>query len=166
MVFDPKGKRLAYGDGAGNVVVWDLAANRPVQKFETGSTIRSLLYLDRVRSLVTHGKNAVFLFNLESGKLQRKIDLAGGEIRRLVADDGRNRLVVGLESGAVGALSLPDLTPGVRVENGHEGRWSQAHGLGCRNRLFGPEESSVRPEGPFLTAQGEALGWFCPPPIS
>jgi eukaryotic-like serine/threonine-protein kinase len=120
LVFDPTVERLACGDMAGNVVLWDLATSRPVQQFATGSTIRSIVFLDRPRILVTHGKDAVFFFNLETGT-ERKVDLAGGGIRKLVADRQRSRLVVGFENGALGSLSLPDLTPGPRLENAHEG---------------------------------------------
>ena len=121
MAFDPTGKRLASGDLAGNVVVWDLATSRPIQQFATGSEVHSVIFLDRPRSLVTHGKDAVLLFNLESGKLEQKVPLASGSIRRLVADQARSRLVVGFKSGAIASLSLPDLTPGPRLEKAHNG---------------------------------------------
>jgi serine/threonine protein kinase/WD40 repeat protein len=121
LAFDPTGERLACGDAAGNVVLWDLATSRPVRQFVTGSEIRSIVFLDRPRSLVTHGKDAVLLFNLESGKLERKVELAGGNIRRLVAERARSRLVVGFSSGAIASLSLPDLTPGPRLEHAHDG---------------------------------------------
>ena len=42
-------------------------------------------------------------------------------IRTLVADRARSRLVVGFRSGAIASLSLPDLTPGPRLENAHHG---------------------------------------------
>jgi WD40 repeat protein len=122
LAFDPTGERLACGDAAGNVVLCDLATGRPVQKFATGSGVQSIVFLDSPRSLVTHGKGAVLLFNLESGKLERKVDLAGGAIGRLVADRERRRLVVGFESGAIASLSLPDLTPGTRLESADDGK--------------------------------------------
>jgi eukaryotic-like serine/threonine-protein kinase len=121
LAFDPTGQRLACGDDAGNVVVWDVATSRPVKKFVTGSPIWSIVVLDRPRSLVTHGKDAVLLFDLESGQQERKVDLAGGKIRMLAADRARSRLVVGLESGAIGSVSLPDLTPGPLLEKAHNG---------------------------------------------
>ncbi len=121
MAFDPTGQRLACGDLAGNIVIWDVASSRPVQKFATGSTIWSLAFLDHPRRLVTHGKAAVLVFNLESGELERKVDLAGGGILSLVTDEPRSRLVVGLEGGAIAGLSLPDLTPGPRLDNAHSG---------------------------------------------
>jgi serine/threonine protein kinase/WD40 repeat protein len=121
LAFDPTGERFVSGDAAGNVVVRDLATNSSVQQFVTGSEVRSIIFLDRPRRLVTHGKDAVLLFNLESGKLERKVDLAGGGIRKFVADQARSRLVVGFQSGAIASLSLPDLTPGRRLENAHDG---------------------------------------------
>jgi WD40 repeat protein/serine/threonine protein kinase len=121
LAFDPAGGRLATGDQAGSVILWDLATTSRVQKFATGSTVWSVIFLDRPRGLVTHGRDAVLLYNLESGKLERKVDLAGGGIRKLVADREHSRLVVGFESGAIGSLSLPDLTPGLRLEHAHVG---------------------------------------------
>jgi WD40 repeat protein len=121
LAFDPRGERLAGGDIAGNVVVWDLVTNRPVQKFATGAEVRALLYLERPRGLLTHGKDAVLLINLETGKLDRKVELAGGAIRALTADQARSRLVVGHQSGALATLALPDLTPGPSLKGAHEG---------------------------------------------
>jgi eukaryotic-like serine/threonine-protein kinase len=121
LAFDPTGGQLACGDNSGNVVVWDLATNRPVQRFATGSEVRSIVFLDHPRRLVTHGRDAVFLFNLESGERERKVELAGGAIGRLVVDRARSRLVVGFQSGAIGSLSLLDLTTGPRLEGAHEG---------------------------------------------
>src|SRR5262249_3192631 len=87
------------------------------------SDVRAIVFLDRPRRLATHGKETVLLFNLESGKTEpeRTVALAGGGVRKLVADQERSRLVVGFENGAIGSLSLPDLTPGPRLENAHEG---------------------------------------------
>jgi eukaryotic-like serine/threonine-protein kinase len=121
LAFDPTGKRLACGDQSGNVVVWDLATNQPVQRFVTGATVWSIIFLESGRSLVTHGNDEVLSFNLDSGQLERKVDLAGGGIRTLAADRPRSRLVVGFQNGAIGSLSLPDLTLGARLEGAHAG---------------------------------------------
>ena len=91
-----------------------------MSQFATGSEVRSIVFLDHPRSLVTNGRNTVLLFNLESGKLERTIELAGGGIRKFVADRAGSRLVVGFQSGSIGSLSLPDLTPGPRLE-AHDG---------------------------------------------
>jgi len=48
--------------------------------------------------------------------------MAGGAIRRFVVDRSRSRLVVGFQSGAIGSVSLPDLTPGPRLEDAHDGK--------------------------------------------
>jgi serine/threonine protein kinase/WD40 repeat protein len=120
LAFDAAGERLASGDAAGKVIVWDLATSRPAQQFGTGSAVHSIVYLDGPARVVTHGKDAVLLFDVGSGKVERKVDLAGG-IRKLAADPSRGRLVVGFDSGALGSLSLPDLTPGPRLENAHQG---------------------------------------------
>jgi WD40 repeat protein len=121
LAFDPASERLACGDIVGNVVVWDLATSLPIQQFATGSSVYSIVYLDRPRGLLTHGKDAVLLCNLESGQVERTVDVSGGGIRKLVADRARSRLVVGLQSGAIVGLSLPDLTLGPRMEGAHEG---------------------------------------------
>jgi WD40 repeat protein len=118
LAFDPTSERLACGDAGGNIVVWDVHTNRFVQQLATGSTVYSILFLG-AGSLVTHGKDSVLLFDLESGKLERKVDLAGGGIKKLAADEGRSRLVVGSQSGAILSLSLPGLAPGPRLENAH-----------------------------------------------
>lgn len=121
LAFDLAGERLASGDDKGTVVIWDLATGRPVQQFGTGSAIHALIYLDRIRRLATHGKNEVLCFDSESGKLERRVDLFGGEIRMLAADLAHGRLYVGLQGGAICALSLPDLAPAIRLERAHEG---------------------------------------------
>jgi serine/threonine protein kinase/WD40 repeat protein len=119
MSFDPTSKRLACGDGAGNIVIWDVATRRPVPKFgrfATGAGINSVIYLDE-RTLLSHGKDTVFLFDLESGK-ERKVSVTGG-VRKLAADAADGRVVVALQSGALASFSLPDLTPGHRLEKAH-----------------------------------------------
>jgi WD40 repeat protein len=121
LAFDPTGEQLACGDVAGNVVLWDLATSRPVQQFETGSSVSSVIFLEGPRRLVTYGRDAVLLYNLESRQLEQEVDLASGSITTLAADRARSRLVVGFESGAIGGLSLPDLAPGPQLERAHEG---------------------------------------------
>jgi serine/threonine protein kinase/WD40 repeat protein len=121
LAFDPTSAQLASGDDAGNVFVWDLAISHPVQQFATGSAVYSIIFLDHPRSLVTHGRDALVHFNLQSGKRERQVELGGGGIRKLVTDPQQTRLVVGFVSGAIGSLSLPDVTPGPRIEKAHEG---------------------------------------------
>jgi serine/threonine protein kinase/WD40 repeat protein len=141
LAFGPTGEQLASGDAAGNVVVWDIATSRPVLKFSTGSKVYSIVFLDRPRSLATHGKDAVHVLDLESGKV-RNVDLAGGGIRTLVADRARGRLVVGFQGGAIGSVSLPDLTPGPRFEGAHES------GVG------GVKYMALSPDGRLLATGG------------
>lgn len=104
----------------GNLVVWDLATNRPIRELTTGSRISSITFLDGNRRLVTHGNDSVLLFNLQTGELERRVTLQGG-IRRFVVERERNRVVLAFKSGAIGSLSLPGLTPGHRLENAHHG---------------------------------------------
>jgi WD40 repeat protein len=121
LAFDPTGEQFAYGDAAGKVVVCDCATGRPVREFATGSSVHSIVFLDRPRALVVHGKDSVFFFNAETGKQEKKVDLAGGPIRRMAADRARGRLVVGFQSGALASLSLPDLVPGPSLEKSSDG---------------------------------------------
>jgi WD40 repeat protein len=122
LAFDPTGERLAYGDQVGNVVLLDAVTGRPVRQFATRSWVGSIFFLEHPRRLVTHGKSAVLLFDLESGKTdpERTVALADGAIRKLVADRARGRLVAGLQSGALVSVSLPDLTVGPRLEKAHD----------------------------------------------
>jgi WD40 repeat protein len=121
LAFDPTGARLACGDRAGNVILWDLATSRPIHQFVTGSAVSTIIFLASPCRMLTHGRDAVLLYNVESGELERKVTVAGGSIQRLAADPVRSRLVVGFEDGAIGGLSIPDLTPGLRLERAHEG---------------------------------------------
>jgi serine/threonine protein kinase/WD40 repeat protein len=120
LAFDASGKRLACGDMAGNVAVWELPTCRPVRQFSTGSSVNSVIFLDQAECLVTHGKDAVLLFDLKSGQLKRKVELTGGGIRSLVADRAQSRLVVGLQSGAITSLTLPGLTVARSLAHAHE----------------------------------------------
>ena len=120
LVFDESRQRLASGDLSGKLVIWNLATNLPMRQFATGSAIRSIAFLDGDRRLVTHDKGAVLLYNLQSGRVERRATLQG-DIRRFVVDRERSRLVVAFESGAIASLSLPGLSPGHRLENAHHG---------------------------------------------
>jgi serine/threonine protein kinase/WD40 repeat protein len=124
LAFDPTGERLATGDSLGNVIVWDVAKNIAVKQFKTGSAVRAIGFLDRPRSLVTHGKDSVLLFNLESGKSEpdQETHLTGGGVQTLAVDRGFGHVVVGLRSGAITSLTTQNLTPGLRLENAHDGK--------------------------------------------
>ncbi len=122
LAFDPTGTRLAGGDAAGTVAVWDADTGDVRRQFDTGGEVRSLVWLDRPRRLVAHGADAVFRFDPASGTLDRKGDPACGGIQTFVADRARTRLVVGYRSGALATLSLPALAPGGRLDAAHAGR--------------------------------------------
>jgi WD40 repeat protein len=120
LAFDSPGRRLASGDTLGRVIVWDLTTGRPLRQFQVGpSWVWSILFLDGGRKLVSEVSNGpVVLFDLESGKPVARITLPGG-IRRFVADPARKRLIVAFNNGDLCGLSLPDLTPGRRLEHAH-----------------------------------------------
>jgi WD40 repeat protein len=120
VAFDPTEKRLASGDQDGNLAVWDLQTARPVSQFVPGGQIWSIHFLDGGHRLVTHGRDSVLLCNLDTGDVERQVTLQGG-VRRFVTDTVRNRLIVAFQSGAIGSVSLPDLSPGHRLENTHKG---------------------------------------------
>ena len=69
---------------------------------------------------MTHGGDAVLLYNLQTGEVERQVSLTG-HFLRFVVDRARSRLVVAFESGAIGSLSLPGLSPGHRLERAHHG---------------------------------------------
>ena len=120
LAFDESCQRLASGGSSGNLVVWDLATIRSLRQFSIGSRIGSITFLDNDHRLVTHGADSVILFNLQTGEVERRVKLHGG-IGRFVVDRQRSRLVLAFTSGAIGSLSLPELTPVHRRENAHHG---------------------------------------------
>jgi WD40 repeat protein len=120
LAFDPSGRRLAGGYRNGRVVVWDLATQKPVQQFQVGpSYVWSIAFLDEGRKLVSEVSNGrVVLFDIESAKEEAKITLPG-RVRRFIADPARKRLIVAFSNGDLCSLSIPDLTPGHRLEHAH-----------------------------------------------
>jgi WD40 repeat protein len=120
LAFNPSGRRLASGDGSGRVIVWDVATGRPLQQLQAGpSSIRSLAFLDGGRALVSAvADGPVVLFDLRSGEQEAQIALPGG-LRRFVAEPARERLILAFSSGELCSLSMPDLTPGHRLERAH-----------------------------------------------
>ena len=120
IAFDAAGQRLASGDRNGRVFLWDLATGEKLQELQMGqSWVWSIAFLDEGRKLVAEVANgALVLFDLESGKAEKSVTLPGG-IRRFVLDQTRQRLIVAFNSGDLCSLSVPDLTPGKRLEKAH-----------------------------------------------
>src|SRR5262249_50686367 len=113
------------GDATGGVTIWDITAKenditKPIHTFQSGVYIRSMAYFDNPRCLLTHGKDSIVVFDLETEKVQPKVDLSD-EIRCWAADPATNRLIVGFQSGALTSFSLPGLSPGPRIEKAHSG---------------------------------------------
>ncbi len=120
LAFDQSSQRLAIGGHLGNLVVWDLATSVPIREFALASSISSIAFLDGGRRVVIHGNDSVLLSDLDTTEVKRRVKFHGA-IRRLVVDRQRSRLILAFESGAIGSLSLPGLTPGHRLENAHLG---------------------------------------------
>jgi WD40 repeat protein len=121
LVFDPTNQRLAAGDLAGNVCVWDVPTGRQVRQFAIGSDIRAVFFSSDGGHLITHGENSALIFDLESGELTRESIVGGSGIRELAVDRQRSRIIVGCKNGTLASLSIPDLTLETRVENAHDG---------------------------------------------
>jgi WD40 repeat protein len=120
LAFDKSGRRLASGDVTGQVIVWDLSTMQPLQQLQVGpSWVWSIAFVDGGRKLVSEVSNgALVLFDLASGMPEAQVTLPGG-IRRFLADQARNRLIVAFNNGDLCSLSLPGLTPGHRLEHAH-----------------------------------------------
>jgi WD40 repeat protein len=120
LAFDPSGRRLASGHRNGQVILWDLNTGQMVQQLYVGpSFVWSILFLDNGRKLLSEVSNGpVVLFDLQSGRREKEITLPGG-IRRFIADPARKRLIVAFNNGDLCDLSIPDLTPGRRLEHAH-----------------------------------------------
>jgi WD40 repeat protein len=139
LAFDGSSQRIAGGDYTGNLVVWDLAHNRLLQRFATGSMIRSIAFLDGDRALVTHDQESVLIYNLQTGELERRASLEAG-VRRFVVDGKHSRLVIAQSSGAISSLLLPALVPSHKLERAHHGA------VACL---------AVSPDGKLLVTGGE-----------
>jgi WD40 repeat protein len=122
LAFDPAGRRLASGDEGGTVLIWEVESGRTVRcEREGNSRVASVAFHNAGRQLfVGLETGEVSLFDLEPSGPARRIHLPDG-CRRLVVDIRRNRAVVGGSTGAVTALSLPDLGVALRLAKGHDG---------------------------------------------
>ncbi len=120
LVFDPTGRRLASGDLDGNLIVWDLATGRPLQRFDPGSETHAIAFLDGGRSLAANGKGGILIYDLQSGEIARRAIIPGG-VGKFATDPTRNRLVAAIPGGAIVSITLPGLTPGHRLDNAHKG---------------------------------------------
>jgi eukaryotic-like serine/threonine-protein kinase len=124
LAFDPSVRCLASADDLGSIIIWDLATDRPIRRIETGSNRSgSIAFLDGDRRLVTSGKDAIFLYNIQTGELERRVTLPG-VIELFVIDRERNRLIAAFQNGAISSVSLPELTLGHRLENAHQGSFA------------------------------------------
>jgi WD40 repeat protein len=120
LAFDGSGERLACGSASGNLLVWDLATNRSVRQFTTGSVIGSIAFVDGDRKLVTQNDDSALVYDLQTGEVEHRARLDGG-IQRVVVDGQRSRLVVARTNGAISSLSLPGLAPAHGLESAHHG---------------------------------------------
>jgi serine/threonine protein kinase/WD40 repeat protein len=119
VAFDPKESRLATGDVTGAIDIWDLATGTSLRTFSAGPEPRAIAYLEHPRRLVSNNVEAVMLFDPDAGRLESKAEFPGNVIRSLAVTPAGDRVLVGLRSGELASLALPDLTPGVRIKNAH-----------------------------------------------
>jgi WD40 repeat protein len=60
------------------------------------------------------------LINLESGRVERTVDLQSGTIRKVLFDPRTERAIVGFESGTISSVALPHLRALFRLEGAHQ----------------------------------------------
>ncbi len=122
--FDPEGRRLATGDDDGVVLIWDVATGRILRReLLTPGWARSVAFVDGGRRLLVGGGDTgtrLELFDLDGAGLTRHVDLPDGW-GRFVVDERRGIAIVGGSSGALTAVTLPDLKIVHRLANAHEG---------------------------------------------
>jgi WD40 repeat protein/serine/threonine protein kinase/tetratricopeptide (TPR) repeat protein len=122
LAFDPTGRRIASGDIAGTVLLFEVKTGRILRREALGgSGVSSLVFLNEGRSLLVgqhHG--GVSLFELDQFGPPRSVSLPDG-CTRLVVDRRGERAILGDSQGSLIALSLPDLTAVLRIDKGHEG---------------------------------------------
>jgi serine/threonine protein kinase/WD40 repeat protein len=128
VAFDHSGQRLASGDTAGHVIVWNITTKAPLLQLPTvPSTVRSVAFVGNDRKLVAATEDGhVFLFDLQSGKSEKTVRLATG-IFSIAPDLPRNRLIVTCDNGDLCSLSIPALTEQKRLKQAHlDAIWSVA----------------------------------------
>jgi WD40 repeat protein/tetratricopeptide (TPR) repeat protein len=122
LAFDPSGRRIASGDSAGTVLLFEVESARVLRRENLGgSRVSSLVFLNEGRSLLVgqdHG--GVSLFELEQSDPPRRVSLPDG-CTRLVVDRRGDRVIVGDSKGSLIALSLTDLIVVHRLDDGHQG---------------------------------------------
>jgi tetratricopeptide (TPR) repeat protein len=122
LAFDPTGRRIASGDSAGTVLLFEVDSARVLRRENLGgSRVSSLVFLNQGRSLLVgqdHG--GVSLFDLDQPGPPRRVSLPDG-CTRLVVDRRGDRVIAGDSKGSLIALSLPDLTVVHRLDEGHQG---------------------------------------------
>jgi eukaryotic-like serine/threonine-protein kinase len=121
LAFDPTGHRIASGDTAGTVLLFEVDTGKILRReVLRGLSVSSLVFLNGGRSLLVgqeHG--TVTLIDLDGSAPQRWVNLPGGCIRLVVNRQG-NRAIVGDNNGSLIGLSLPDLRVVHRLEKAHD----------------------------------------------
>ena len=121
LAFDPAGRRVAAADWLGWVTVWDAGTGRVLRREAIGQGWDgSVAFVDGGRRLAAVVNGRVALFDPEGPGPARLVTVPSG-CGAALADEARDRLIVGGFDGALTALSLPDLAPVLRREGAHDG---------------------------------------------
>ena len=122
LTFDGPGRRIATADVSGYIRVWDVATGASVRPPSSISAqIHALAFVDDDRRLLVQAyQGPTWLLDAAGIEPPRSVATVGGGAV-LAVDPARVRAVVGGATGDLTAVSLPDLTPGLRVEGLHVG---------------------------------------------
>jgi WD40 repeat protein len=129
LAFDSTGTRLASGDEAGMLILWDLITGGIIRREAVGkSPVRSIAFLDEDRYLLAAEERGatISLIDLKENEPPRRLIQPNGW-NRLVVDSRRGRAVVADFAGGLNVVSLPQLAIERRVEKAHNSMiWSIA----------------------------------------
>ena len=163
LAFDPSGRRLASGDEAGEVLLWDVTDGKILGREAPGEgAVRSIAFLADGSTLAVGRGDRVTLRDLEGRAPARSAAVPGGVRRFLIEPDGR-RLIAAGGDGALRAFGLPGLEPILAMERAHDGpvaalalRGGLLATAGADRRVVLRDARTFRPRLAFPTRDGPA----------